>query len=219
LGKLFAHVRQKEVLKQRTVILVCSDNGPEPGAGSAGPFRGSKTTLYEGGVRSPLIVWAPGMMKADVGGTEDASVLAAFDLVPSLLSLAGVETPMGVKWDGENRSAVLMGEANATRERPLMWRRPPDRKNWLPHIAEPQPDLAIRDGRWKMLCDYDGTKPQLYDVVSDPGEKNNLAGGEPSEVARMTKLLLEWHQSMPQDKGPSIPAEKLGRKGAKKKKQ
>jgi arylsulfatase A-like enzyme len=55
-GKLFDHLRSTPELRDNTLLLICSDNGPEPGAGSAGPFRGSKTTLYEGGTRSPLIV-------------------------------------------------------------------------------------------------------------------------------------------------------------------
>ncbi len=56
-GRLFDHLRSTPALRDNTLLLICSDNGPEPGAGSAGPFRGSKTTLYEGGTRSPLIVW------------------------------------------------------------------------------------------------------------------------------------------------------------------
>jgi uncharacterized sulfatase len=54
-GKLFDHIRDTPALRDNTLILVCSDNGPEAGAGSAGPFLGGKTTLYEGGIRSPLI--------------------------------------------------------------------------------------------------------------------------------------------------------------------
>ncbi len=60
LGRLFDHLRSNAALRDNTLLLICSDNGPEPGAGSAGPFRGSKTTLYEGGTRSPLIIWGPG---------------------------------------------------------------------------------------------------------------------------------------------------------------
>ncbi|MGH7127166.1 MAG: sulfatase-like hydrolase/transferase, partial [Planctomycetaceae bacterium] len=62
LGVLFDVIRGDETLRDNTLILLCSDNGPEPGAGSAGPFRGSKGMLYEGGIRSPLIVWGPGLI-------------------------------------------------------------------------------------------------------------------------------------------------------------
>jgi len=61
LGALFDHVRRSDALRESTLILRCSDNGPEPGAGSAGPFRGAKTTLYEGGIRSPLVALGTGL--------------------------------------------------------------------------------------------------------------------------------------------------------------
>ena len=63
LGELFDYIRGSEALRDNTLILVCSDNGPEQGAGRAGPFRGHKTQLYEGGIRSPLVVWGPGFVE------------------------------------------------------------------------------------------------------------------------------------------------------------
>src|SRR6185436_8544780 len=62
LGSLFDRIRNDASLRDNTLVLVCSDNGPEEGAGSAGPFRGTKGMLYEGGIRSPLIVWGPGLV-------------------------------------------------------------------------------------------------------------------------------------------------------------
>ncbi len=82
-GQLFDHIRSNPELRDNTLLLICSDNGPEPGAGSAGPFRGSKTTLYEGGTRSPLIVWAPGLNdKTKAGSVNTTSIFAAFDIAP-----------------------------------------------------------------------------------------------------------------------------------------
>jgi uncharacterized sulfatase len=66
------------------------------------------------------------------------------------------------------------------------------------------PDLAVREGDWKLLCEYDGSKPQLYHLRQDPGESRNLAEAEPERVARLTRLLLEWHQALPADKGPEL---------------
>ena len=68
-------------LSGNTPILVCSDNGPEPGAGSAGSFRGVKGTLYEGGIRSPLIVWGPGLRADGTGGRPNET--SVFCDVPS----------------------------------------------------------------------------------------------------------------------------------------
>jgi len=216
-GKIFDHIRNNPELRDNTLVIICSDNGPEPGAGTAGPFRGAKTTLYEGGTRSPLIAWGPGIIDKTKAGTEnEKSVFAAFDLVPSLLTITGTEKPTYVHFDGEDIAPVLLGQSTTSRSQPIYWRRPPDRKNWLPYISDPQPDLAMREGDWKLLCDYDGTQPQLYDLAYDRSEVTNLAAKYPEIVARLTKALLAWHQSMPPDHGPDIPAEKPIGKGKQK---
>ncbi len=91
LAKLFDHIKNDVELRGNTIILICSDNGPSRGAGSVGRFKGYKSHLYEGGIRSPLIVWPPGLMPPDRRGTRNTdSVFSAMDLVPSLLALAGV---------------------------------------------------------------------------------------------------------------------------------
>lgn len=214
LGKLFDHIRDNPALRDNTLILVCSDNGHEPGAGRSGPFRGAKTRLYEGGVRSPLVVWGPGLIPAEKRGTHnESSVFSAFDLVPSLLALADVKAPADVKFDGEDVAATLVGKSEASRVAPIHWRRPPDRKNWPPALPEPQPDLAVRDGNWKLLCDYDGADAELYDLSNDLGETTNLADQQPDLTKRLTAAALAWHQAMPADNGPALGA-KTGRKTA-----
>ncbi|HUG93933.1 MAG TPA: sulfatase-like hydrolase/transferase, partial [Planctomycetaceae bacterium] len=204
LGVLFDHIRGDERLRNNTLILVCSDNGPEPGAGSAGPFRGTKTMLYEGGIRSPLIVWGPGLIPVDKASRlNETSVFSAIDLVPSLLALAGVKPPAEVAFDGENVLDTLLGKSPASRQAPLFWRRPPDRKSW-PQLGVPaQPDLAIRDGNWKLLCDYDGSSPELYDLAADRAETTNRAADRPEVVNRLTAAVVAWHKSLPADNGPT----------------
>jgi arylsulfatase A-like enzyme len=200
LGKLFDHIRDTPGLKDNTLVLVFSDNGPEPGAGSAAKFRGTKGTLLEGGIRSPLVVWGPGLIGAAEAGTENgSSVFAAFDLAPSLLKIAGVDV-IAVSFDGEDVSAALLGKSQDSRKAPLFWRRPPDRKN----VNGPKPDLAVREGNWKLLCDYDGSKPRLFDLAADPGEAKNLAAEQAETVGRLSKSVLAWHRSMPADRGPEL---------------
>ena len=131
LGTLFDYVRNDEALRNNTLVLICSDNGHEPGAGTAGALKGSKTNLYEGGIRSPLVVWGPGLMKDNTVGTRNASsLMAAIDFVPSLLALAGVEPSDSVAYDGENVLDTLLGKSDASRQRPLFFSRPPDRKSF-----------------------------------------------------------------------------------------
>ena len=217
LGKLFDHVRESPALRDNTLILICSDNGPEPGAGNAGPFRGAKTQLYEGGIRSPLIAWGPGLIAAEKQGTHnETSVFAAFDVAPSLLALAGVRAAADVSFDGEDLSATLIGRSIASRSAPIFWRRPPDRKSWPPALPEPQPDLAVRDGNWKLLCAYDGSAPELYDLSRDREETTNLVAQLPEVVKRFTASVVAWHQSMPPDNGPALgidtPSDKVRKK-------
>ncbi len=86
LGRLFQHVQNDPTLAKNTIILACSDNGPDPGLGSPGPFRGYKTQLFEGGIRSSLVAWAPKLMKKEALGTiNQDSIFSAIDLVPTLL--------------------------------------------------------------------------------------------------------------------------------------
>jgi arylsulfatase A-like enzyme len=205
LGPLFDHIRNSPQLRQNTLILVCSDNGHEPGAGRSDPFRGSKTRIYEAGIRSPLIVWGPGLIdKRKAGTINESSVFAAFDLVPSMLALAGVKPPSNVSFDGENVASVLTGKSKASRKAPIFFRRPPDRKFSPPEIPDPQPDLAVRDGKWKFLCDYDGANPELYDINTDPSESTNVASKHPKVVARLTSAVTTWHRSVPPDNGPAL---------------
>jgi len=199
LAALFDHVRNDDDLRDNTLVLICSDNGHEPGAGQAGPLKGCKTNLYEGGIRSPLIVWGPGLVERNaVGRRNKASVLAAIDLVPSLLALARVEPPAGVKYDGENLLDVLVGRSDRSREAPIFFGRPPDRKNF--YGFRNLPDLAVRHRQWKLLCDFNGGRPQLYDLSADVGETKNLAEAQPEIVSRLTKQVTTWYESMPRSK-------------------
>ena len=196
-GKLFDLIRGDDALRDNTLVLICSDNGPARGAGSAGPFRGFKTHLYEGGVRSSLIAWAPGMLKKK-GHVDRETVFSAVDLVPTLLALTGTAAPEGTKYDGEVLPDALLGEGGS-RKAPIFFRRPPDRDSFYGDTD--LPDLAIREGSWKLLCEYDGSEPELYDLSRDRGEQESLAGKHPEIVARLSKKLIAWHRSMPPDNG------------------
>jgi arylsulfatase A-like enzyme len=192
LGPLFEFVRNDPRLRENTLILVASDNGHEPGSGSGGPLRGHKGNLYEGGIRSPLIAWGPGVIPADHAGTTSDAVLSALDLPPSLLALARVEPPAEVAFDGEDRLDLLLGAPNYPRERPLFWIRPPDR----PGPEGRFPDLAVLDGDMKLLVKFDGSRPELYDVATDPGETTNLAEERPELVEELTRQAREWRRTV-----------------------
>lgn len=198
LAPLFDYVRNDPGLRNNTLIVLASDNGPEPGAGSPGPFRGHKGNLYEGGVREPLIVWGPGLLdKAAVGTTNTRTVVAGVDFLPSILAVTGQKPAPGQTLDGQDLSASLLGRERQIRHKPLFWIRPPDRPG---PANNPFPDLSIRDGDWKLLINEDGSKPQLYDLAKDIREENNLAEKEPQVAERLKKMLLEWRHGLPVEK-------------------
>lgn len=193
-------------LARNTVVIFSSDNGPEDivirnaghsGVGSPGPFRGRKRSLYEGGVRVPFIVRWPAAINA--GQVDDVSVVCAADLLPTLCQLAGAEVPASHALDGEDRSAVLTG-APAPRSKPIYW-------EWRFNIAGPvlnkSPILAMREGKWKLLLNPDGSRVELYDIPADPSELNNLARQQPQVVDRMRRQLLAWQRTLPE--GPMDP--------------
>ena len=112
-------------IRSETLLLFSSDNGPEcisstsaghAAAGSAGPFRGRKRSLYEGGVRVPFIACWPGRIPA--GRIDKTSVLCAADLLPTVCKLAGIEAPANL--GGEDVSDILLGQTRP-RTKPLMW--------------------------------------------------------------------------------------------------
>ena len=197
-GTLFDRIKNDPKLRDNTIILLCSDNGPEVGCGSGGPFKGSKATLFEAGVRSPLVVWGPGFIdQAKRGTVNKDSVFCAMDIAPSLLSLVGVkaDTP----FDGVDLADTLIGKSTASRPAPIFFRRPPDCKE---HRGQTNlPDFAVRDGKWKFLCDYDGGRPMLFDIIADPSESKNLASQNPELVERLTEAIMEWNAGMPKDAG------------------
>ena len=201
LGKLFNYIKNIPELKKNTLVMVCSDNGPEKGAGVAGPFRGYKTHLYEGGIRSSLVVWGPGLLNK-TGYVNDQSVFSAIDLVPTLLELSELPVPQGVSFDGEALSDVLIGKTDESRIAPLYFRRPPDRDSF--YGDNDLPDLGMRQGKWKLLCEFDGSDSELYDLENDLSESKNLAEQNTDILKKMKNKLMAWNQSMPADNGAKL---------------
>ncbi|HEX6961559.1 MAG TPA: family 43 glycosylhydrolase, partial [Lacipirellula sp.] len=197
LGELFDYIRKSETLSKNTIILIASDNGFEPGAGSAGELRGSKGTLFEGGIREPLIVWGPGVVSEQAAGvTNSRTVISAVDVAASLAKIAGATPPDSAALDGEDMSRSLLGVEQQMRDGPLFWSRPPDRHS---HAGENLPDLAIREGKWKLLVEFDGGNVQLYDLAADPNERNNLVEEQPRVAQQMSARVLDWYESLPTD--------------------
>jgi N-acetylgalactosamine-6-sulfatase len=189
-----------------TFIVFSSDNGPEDlnirnavhsGIGDTGPFRGRKRSLYEGGIRVPFIVRCPGRTPA--GRVDDRTILAGVDWLPTVCRLAGVELAGDLKIDGEDLSEAFLGTP-VKRSRPLMWEW---RFRVFGEMVHRCPMLAIREENWKLLMNPDGSRIELYDIPKDPTELNNVAGGNPEAVRRLSEQVLAWQKTLPP--GPVEP--------------
>lgn len=194
IGRLVDGLRQSGELDD-TLIVFTSDNGPTVGAetpGSAGPYRGKKASLYEGGIRQPMIVRWPGHVAA---GTRDSkSVVQAVDLLPTLAGITGVAKPAGI--NGIDIAAAWRGKPIASR---------PDLYS---HIARPRAESAfgplysIRSGPWKLLMNADGSGAELYNIDADPQEQRDRKGDSAVVSKTLTMKLEKWIASLP----PSGPA-------------
>ncbi|KPK37870.1 MAG: hypothetical protein AMJ65_13640 [Phycisphaerae bacterium SG8_4] len=187
-------------LAENTVIAFSSDNGPEDfdirnavhsGIGDTGPFRGRKRSIYEGGIRMPFIVrWTS---HTPAGKVDDKSIIAGVDWLPTVCSLASVKLPAGLNPDGEDMSQAILGKPQA-RSKPLMWQW---RFRIFGDMVHRSPMLAVRDGKWKLLMNPDRSRVELYDIVSDPTELDNVADQNPAIVRKLSERLLRWHKSLP----------------------
>jgi arylsulfatase A-like enzyme len=196
MGRLFEGLKQLGI-EGRTLVIFTSDNGPLPSfrGSRSGGLRGSKLSLYEGGIRMPFIVRWPGHTPA--ARLDDRTVLAATDLFPSLCALAGVKLPKNAALDGKDLSPALLGKT-VSRAKPLFWEYGRNTNSFaFPKGADRSPNLAMREGDWKLLINADGTDPQLYNLKSDPKEAANLTSAYPEVTARLKEKVLAWRSALP----------------------
>lgn len=178
-----------------TIVIFSADNGPEhvgghnAGTGSPGILRGRKHAIYEGGLRTPWIVRYPARIPAGI--VDETSVLNGIDLHPTLAALCGASVPDGL--DGEDRSAVWLGTPTPRRQ-PLYFEFMFCTNG---SGGEKSPPLAIRDGQWKLLTDYAGTRNELYDLAADPGERHDCSAAELARVTALRERVLAWIASVP----------------------
>jgi N-acetylgalactosamine-6-sulfatase len=191
-------------LAKDTLVIFSSDNGPEDieignaswsGIGSAGPLRGRKRSLYEGGTRVPFLVRWPGG-GAPAGQVNTRTVVSGADLLPTVCELAGVTLPDEVRaaQRGQSVAPAFKGDAAFLRSAPLMWEW---RFRVFNHPWNRSPVLAIREGDWKLLLNPDRSRVELYDVARDPGEQDNVAAGHADVVARLGERVLAWQRTLP----------------------
>ena len=174
-------------IEENTIVIFVSDNGPhlEGGAdpqyfNSSGDLRGFKRDLYEGGIRTPMLVKWPAKIKA---GAKSDHVSAFWDVLPTFADIAGAELPENI--DGISFLPELLGKKQKLHEY-LYW-----------EFHEQGGRQAVRMNNWKSVRlnvnkDPD-SEPELYDLSKDPGETNNVATSNPETLEKIKDIMLKAH--------------------------
>ncbi len=179
-------------LADNTVVIFFSDNGGldrtvsenAPLITTNAPLRGNKGQLYEGGIRDPLIVRWPGVVKP---GAVCHTPVISNDFMPTMLDVAGTKPASGQIVDGVSIVPLLEGGSDLDRDA-LYWH--------YPVYHHSTPAAAIREGDCKLIEFFEDGHLELYNLREDIGESNNLAGTIPEEAARLHGKLLRWQESV-----------------------
>ncbi len=179
-GRVMARLEDLGI-SDNTVIIFMSDNGGLATATSNAPLRAGKGTLYEGGVREPMIIRWPGLAKP--GSVCDTPVISV-DFFPTLLAMAGVPVKVD-NLDGIDLTPLLRG-GGVSRPEALYWHYPHY------HGGGATPGGAIRDGNYKLIDYYGEERFELYDLKADLGEKEDLARKMPEKARELRMKLHDW---------------------------
>ncbi|MCA9219250.1 MAG: sulfatase, partial [Planctomycetales bacterium] len=177
-------------LDDNTIVCFMSDNGglstSEGSPTSNLPLRGGKGWVYEGGIREPFIIRAPGVSQP--GSTCDTPVIST-DFYPTLLDLAGLPARPDQTLDGVSLKPLLAGKSLSA-ERDLFWH--------YPHYANQGgfPGGAIRDGQWKLIERFEDGRVHLFNLADDVSEQHDLAAKHPDRVDAMRGRLHDWYKSV-----------------------
>lgn len=185
-GRILAKLEELG-LAENTLVIFTSDNGGVSQYWKGG-MNGSKSSVYEGGVRAPFFARWKGTVPA--GGMVEAQV-SHVDLLPTFCELAGVELPSDLVLDGKSLVPLLKsGQGGAHHEYVY--------HTWDRYFPNPDSRWAVSDQRWKLMAQFGtGKTPgpsgwRLFDLENDPGEQRNLIREEPEIAARLRKEFERW---------------------------
>jgi len=177
---------------RNTVVVFTSDNGGLASVSENAPLRGGKRSLWEGGIRVPLLVRWPGTVAA---GSVCALPTITQDLHRTLCAAAGAPIDDAVAADAFDLGPALRGERPGPRG-PLFWHFPQH------ETRQVGPRGAVRDGDWKLIEDFASGQVLLFDLARDGGETNDLAATEPERAQALLARLRAWRQQV----GAKMPA-------------
>lgn len=184
-GKIIQTLQELD-LAENTLIVFTSDNGGESRVTSNAPLRAGKSTLYEGGIREPLIVKYPKVVKA--GSVSDAAVITT-DFYPTLIEIARGQTDKTQIVDGKSFVVQLKNPAKP-RNATLYWYYPLPK----PHFLGGRSAEAIREGDFKLIEFFDDNRVELYNLKNDLGEQHDLSKEMPEKAKDLRRKLGAWRE-------------------------
>lgn len=180
-GRLLAKLDELSLARD-TIVIFMTDNGPQQERYNAG-LRGLKTTVFEGGVRVPFLMRLPRALRP----RKLNAPMAHVDILPTLLDACSLRPPKGLKLDGFNRWAEILGGLGVEPGPTLVyfqWHRG--------DVPEKFRSCAVRSMAWKAIWTTPEKPPMLFNVEADPFEKADVAAEHPEEVERLTSLYDRW---------------------------
>ena len=204
---------EKKGAADNTIILFMSDNGGLSATGRGGvphthnkPLSSGKGSAHEGGIREPMIVRWPGVVKP---GTACDTPVMIEDFFPTILEMAGARESRFVQpVDGISFLPLLRNRGAFPKERALFWHYP---NNWGPSGPGIGASSTVRRGDWKLIYYHADRRFELFNLAEDIGEENNLADKNPAKVEEMAAVLTRYLKSvdaqMPVDKRTGRPVE------------
>ncbi|MCK5066885.1 MAG: sulfatase [Bacteroidales bacterium] len=163
-------------------------------ASSNAPLRAEKGTIYEGGIREPMIMWWPGTL--DPGEVNNA-IISSVDFLPTFADLAGAELPDEQVFDGMSLVNLMEGSAPDP-ERAIFWH--------YPVYHHDEPASVVRKGKWKLIHNLVSERRSLFDLESDIGETTDLSNAEQEIANELYRLLEAWRN----DCGAEFPVPNPG---------
>jgi len=178
-------------LERDTIVIFMSDNGGLSTVGREGPtcnlpLRAGKGWLYEGGIREPMLMKWPGVVKA---GSVCREPVTSTDFYPTMLEMAGLPAKPEQHVDGVSLVPLLKGEGRPKREA-MYWHYPHY------HGSGNRPSGAVRAGDYKLIEWYEDGQVELYHLKDDLGEQNDLAAKQPEKAAELRRMLHAWREEM-----------------------
>ncbi len=176
-------------IEKNTIIIFTSDNGGETRVTSNAPLREGKSTLYEGGIREPLIIYLPGKI---AGGKQIDTPIANYDFYPTLCELSGTRVPKSMNPDGKSIAGLLTGKSKVNDQRAFYWHYPLAER----HFLGGRSSGAIRIGDWKLIEFFDNSEKELYNLKEDLSETANLVTKHPEKVKELQEKLEQWRKEV-----------------------